>query len=195
MKVLIADKFEKAGVDGLKAPAARSSPSPTRPPTTWAPCSPSTRPMPSSRVDEGEGPAFAKADSLRLIARGRRRRQHRPRRRHQPRRVRRQLPGMNSSAVAELTWALILACDRVPDQAQQPARASGTRRSSARPAPARARSASSGSAPSARKSRMGKASACPCSSGRALTDDAARELASPGPPRPSMSRRTPTSSA
>jgi D-3-phosphoglycerate dehydrogenase len=119
MKALIADKFEKSGIDALKALGLEvvSNPdaTPESLPELLAEHAPDILIVRSTKV---KAPAFDKTESLRLV-------------------IRAgagvdtidldaatshgvfvaNCPGMNSSAVAELTWALILSADRrVPDQ-------------------------------------------------------------------------------
>jgi D-3-phosphoglycerate dehydrogenase len=119
MKALIADKFEKSGIDALKALGLEviSNPDATLEtlPDILAEHAPDILIVRSTKV---KAPAFDKADSLRLVIRA-------------GAGVDNidldaatshgvfvaNCPGMNSSAVAELTWALILSADRrVPDQ-------------------------------------------------------------------------------
>ncbi len=119
MKALIADKFEKSGIDALQAMGLEvvSNPDATAEtlPELLAEHAPDILIVRSTKV---KAPAFDKADSLRLVIRA-------------GAGVDNidldaatshgvfvaNCPGMNSSAVAELTWALILSADRrVPDQ-------------------------------------------------------------------------------
>lgn len=122
MKVLIADKFEKAGVDGLKALGCEvvSLPDATADDlgALLREHAPEVLIVRSTKV---KAPAFENADSLRLVVRAGAGVDN----------IDRDVatkhgvfvancPGMNSAAVAELAWGLILACDRrIPDQAQQ----------------------------------------------------------------------------
>lgn len=122
MKVLIADKFEKAGVEGLKRLGCEVVSLPDANAddmgSLLAEHAPEVLIVRSTKV---KAPAFAQAESLKLIVRagaGVDNIDLDAATKHGV--FVANCPGMNSSAVAELTWALILACDRrVPDQAQE----------------------------------------------------------------------------
>ena len=119
MKVLVADKFEQSGIDGLKAAGCEVVYQPDlkddaldagaarhRAPTCWS-CAARRSPAPM-------------LETRLAVARRPRRRRLQHHRRRRPRRsaasTSRTVPGKNAIAVAELAFALMLALDRrVPD--------------------------------------------------------------------------------
>jgi len=119
MKALIADKFEKSGIDGLKALGVEVVSLPDATPETLpdllAEHAPEVLIVRSTKV---RAPAFERADALRLVIRAGAGVDNIDLDAATARGVYvANCPGMNSSAVAELTWALILSADRrVPDQ-------------------------------------------------------------------------------
>lgn len=119
MKALIADKFEQSGVDGLKALGVEVVSNPDATPETLPDLlkqhNPDVLVVRSTKV---KAPAFDACENLRLVIRAGAGVDTIDLDAATDRGVYvANCPGMNSSAVAELTWALILAADRrVPDQ-------------------------------------------------------------------------------
>lgn len=119
MKVLIADKFEKSGIEGIKALGCEvvSLPdtSADQVPGALAQHDPDVLIVRSTKV---QAPAFAKPGRLSLIIRAGAGVDNIDVPAASARGVFvANCPGRNSAAVAELVWGLILACDRrIPDQ-------------------------------------------------------------------------------
>lgn len=122
MKALIADKFEQSGLDGLKALGVEVVFNPDASADTLsdllAEHDPDVLVVRSTKV---KAPAFERGASLRLVIRAGAGVDTIDLDAATSRGVYvANCPGMNSSAVAELTWALILSADRrVPDQVAQ----------------------------------------------------------------------------
>jgi D-3-phosphoglycerate dehydrogenase len=119
MKALIADKFEKSGIDGLKALGVEVVSNPDATPETLPDLlrehNPDVLVVRSTKV---KAPSFDASDNLRLVIRAGAGVDTIDLNAATDRGVYvANCPGMNSSAVAELTWALILSADRrIPDQ-------------------------------------------------------------------------------
>lgn len=119
MKVLIADKFEASGIDAMKALAFDVVSNPDATPETLpdllAQHNPDVLIVRSTKV---KAPAFERAGTLNLIIRAGAGVDNIDVAAASARGVFvANCPGKNSAAVAELVWALILACDRrIPQQ-------------------------------------------------------------------------------